>query len=257
MPSCSKAKNPRGIEIKFEEETHRYSSMIDGKEVTYISGTSFVSKFFEPFDPTGIITKKCAKKRGLTVEALKQHWKDKADRSCAYGTKIHECCEDTLLERPLRNSAENEKERDAIKNAIATARRVKDRAEILGIEKIIFDENLKIAGTIDLLIRAKKDNRIWICDWKTNERLSRENTYNKFGLPPIENIPDTNIGHYLCQLNLYEYLLKKAGYVDQNEKIGKVLFHITEGGAKSFVLDDAQREIEAMVDVFQKNGGVL
>ena len=257
MPSCSRAKNPHGIEIRFEEDTHGYSSIIDGKEITYISGTTFVSRFFEPFDPTGIITRKCAQKRGLTVEALKQQWRDKASRSCAYGTKIHECCEDTLLERPLRNTAADRREELAIRNAVATSNRVRDRAEILGIEKIIFDENLRIAGTIDLLIRSRKDGRIWICDWKTNEKLSRENPYNKFGLPPIENVPDTSIGHYSLQLNLYEHILKKAGYVDGDEKIGKVLFHITESGTKSFVLDDAQNEIEAMIGAFKRKGGVL
>jgi ATP-dependent exoDNAse (exonuclease V) beta subunit len=257
MPSCNKARNPHGIEIKFEEESHRYSSIIDGKEITYVSGTSFVSKFFPQFDPTGVITRKCAQKRGLTVEALKQQWREKANRSCAYGTKIHECCEDTLLGRTLRNRAENPKEEFAIRNAVMTAEKVRGRSEILGVEKIIFDEDLRIAGTIDLLIRAKKNNQVWICDWKTNEKLSKNNTYNDFGLPPIEHIPNTSFGHYTCQLNLYEYLLKKVGYIDENEKVGKVLFHITENGTKSFVLDDIQKEIGDMIDVFNKKGGVL
>jgi len=39
MPSCSKAKNPRGVEIIFTEEDHKYKSIIDGQEVFYTSGT--------------------------------------------------------------------------------------------------------------------------------------------------------------------------------------------------------------------------
>jgi hypothetical protein len=252
MPSCSTAKNPRGVTITFTEEDHKYSSVIDGKDVTYISGTTFISRFFPPFDPTGCITRACARKRGLTVESLRQQWREKADNSCRYGTKIHECCEDTLLERPLRNSPSNSKEEYAIKNAVQIARKVHERSEIVGVEKIIFDERLKIAGTIDLLIRAKKDNRLWICDWKTNEKIETENKYNKFGFDPISHVPAINFHEYGMQLNLYEYLLKCAGYCDLDESVGKVLFHITEKGVKSYPLPDYQKEIKDMISVYEK-----
>ena len=46
MPQCSKQKNNNGIEIVFEEDTHKYYSIINNKTIDYISGTTFVSKFF-------------------------------------------------------------------------------------------------------------------------------------------------------------------------------------------------------------------
>jgi ATP-dependent exoDNAse (exonuclease V) beta subunit len=252
MPSCSKAKNPHGIEISFEEESHKYTSVINGKEIQYISGTTFIGKFFPEFDPTGIITKKCAAKRGLTVEALKAEWKEKADNSCKFGTKIHETCEDILLEQDFRNTAQNEREKFSMEVAKQVALKVKKRADVIGIEKIIFDEDLKIAGTMDLFIKSKKDGKFWIIDWKTNEKIEIENKYRNFGLKPIEHIPGTNYGHYSMQLNLYEYILKKVGYVDKNEKIGKCLIHITDKGSKTYVLNDYQKEIQDMIDIYQK-----
>lgn len=43
MPGTSKAKNPKGIEIVFEEESHSYTSVVCGKELSYVSGTTFLS----------------------------------------------------------------------------------------------------------------------------------------------------------------------------------------------------------------------
>ena len=99
MPSCSKAKNPQGIIIEFFEDTHKYKSIIDGKEINYVSGTTFLGKFFKPFDPTGEITARCAKKEGVTVEEIKARWAEKGRQSCIFGTRVHETCEDVFNNR--------------------------------------------------------------------------------------------------------------------------------------------------------------
>ena len=39
MPHCSTARNPRGVEIVFTEEDHKYTSVINGKQINYVSGT--------------------------------------------------------------------------------------------------------------------------------------------------------------------------------------------------------------------------
>lgn len=252
MPRCSKATNPRGIEIIFEEESHKYSSIINDKEIIYTSGTTFVGKFFPKFDPTGQITIKCAQKRGLTVEALKAQWKEKSINSCIFGTKIHETCEDTLLNNTLRNKPNNNRERFSMIVAQKAAKKIMEKCEILGIEKIIFDEQLKIAGTMDLFAKSKKDGKLWIIDWKTNEKIETENTYKNFGFKPIEHIPSTNYGHYDMQLNLYEYILKEVGYINKNEEVGKCLIHITEKGSKTYLIDTHQKEISDMIEIFKK-----
>ena len=252
MPSCSTSQNPRGITITFTESNHKYTSIIDGKEISYISGTTFISKFFPPFDPTGNITRACAKKRGLTVEALKQEWKDKADKSCAFGTKIHESVEDTLNGKTLRNKPLDLREELTMMNAVNLGKKLLDRFDILGVEKIIFDENLKIAGTMDLFVKSKTNGRYWIFDHKTNNSIDKENKYNKFGLHPIEHIPDTNFYHYQLQLQLYEYLLKEVGYIPKDSDVGKCLFHITDKGVKTYQLGDYSKDMIAMINEYKK-----
>ena len=50
MPGTSTSTNPSGIKITFEEKTHKYWSIIDNKELRYVSGTTFVHKFLPEFD---------------------------------------------------------------------------------------------------------------------------------------------------------------------------------------------------------------
>lgn len=119
MPGTSKARNPKGIEITFEELTHKYSSVVNGKEIKYTSGTQFCGMFFPEFDPTGEITKRCALKEGLTVEAIKEKWAAKGRESCRLGTRMHETCEDVFLGNKFRNSPEDDVEKSRFKNAIA------------------------------------------------------------------------------------------------------------------------------------------
>ena len=168
MPGTSKAKNPRGIEIVFTEDDHKYRSTINGKELVYVSGTQFIGKYFKPFDPTGIITERCAKKEGITVEELKARWQAKGANSCRLGTRLHETIEDILQSRALRNSPEDEAEERRFKNGVEVAKKLLDRVDVLGIEKIVFSDRLKVAGTIDLLAKSKKTGQLLLIDHKTN-----------------------------------------------------------------------------------------
>ena len=250
MPACSKQTNPKGVEIVFEELSHKYSSTIDGKEIIYTSGTSFVHKFFPQFDPTGEITKRCALKEGISPEELRAKWREKANRSSRFGTKIHETVEDVLKGNMLRNKPLDKKEERTMKSAVKLGKLILKNMDVIGIEMIVFDLGIKIAGTMDLYVRSKKDGTVWILDHKTNEHIDTFNKYNKFALPPIENVADTNFFQYALQLNLYENILKRAGYANKNEKIEKALFHITESGNKTYPLPSMQEEICRMIDYY-------
>jgi hypothetical protein len=247
MPGCSKQRNPKGIEITFEEDTHKYYSIIDNETIEYISGTTFIHKFFPKFDPTGSIAKRCALKEGITVDEIRKKWKKSGEEASSFGTKIHETMEDIILGNPLRNTPNNEKEKNTMEVAVKLANNIVDGMDIVGVEKIVFDHTLRIAGTIDLLARSKKNGSLWILDHKTNKKIVTENTYNSFALDPIRHIGDLNYWHYNLQLNLYEYILKRAGYIDENEKVYKALFHITENDSTIYKLTDLQKEIKDMI----------
>ena len=240
MPSCSKAKHPSGVEILFEEESHRYSSVLNGREIEYTSGTTFVHKFFPEFDPDGKILERCALKEGKTPMQLKKEWDDNRDASCRFGTRCHEICEDVLLARKRRNEPENEKERLTFEQGAQMANAFRTQLDILAVEKIVFNPFLPrpIAGTIDLLARSRKDGSVLILDWKTNKSIDRENKWNKFGLDPISDVPDLNLYHYGLQLSLYQYLLTLGKYVPVGSKFKRAIIHLTETGHEIIQLPD-------------------
>lgn len=198
MPGTSKAKNPRGIDIEFTEATHAYSSIVDGHHLKYVSGTSFLSRFFPQFDPTGAIAERCAKREGITAEEMRERWAAKGRESTHLGTRLHELCEDVILGNSIRNSPESPSEMKRFTNGKKLAEKLKNTIDILGVEKIVFSHRLPtpIAGTIDLLGRSRKDGSYLILDWKTNKEIERDNKYSKFCLDPIKHIPDTALHHY-------------------------------------------------------------
>ncbi len=249
MPGSSKAKHPRGWSIEFFEDTHKYISDIDGQEVTYVSGTQFIHKFFKPFDADGEIARRCAAKEGCTVEEIKAKWAQAGRDASALGTKVHECCEDIengKSDRELRNTPSNLQEELMMSNAVKMAKKFYNGLDILGIEKIVFSPALRVAGTIDLFARSKKDGSYLIIDWKTNKSIDIEDKWGKFALPPISHLHDTNYVTYSCQLSLYEYILKREGYVPRDAKFKKYLVHVTTEGAKLIEALDLSTEIRDM-----------
>lgn len=254
MSSCIKDKNPRNVEIVFTKHDHCYKSLIDNQEITYISVTTFISKFFPSFDSTGEITAACARKRGITVESMRHEWDTIAKNASEFGTKIHEVIEDYLMGRNPRKVPSNDKETKTFVNAKKLTDKLLEIFDIIFVEKIIFDERLKIAGTADILARSKKDGVFWILDNKTNKKIELENKYNDFGYEPIKHIPGINFHEYALQLSMYEFILKYAGYIDEKEYVKRALLHITENGVKSYVLPDYCKEVKNMINFYQKNG---
>ena len=252
MPQCSTQKNKDGVEILFEEESHRYTSVLNGETVEYVSGTTFVNSFFPKFDPDGKIAKRKALSEGITEEEIRKRWENSGKEASAFGTKIHETMEDVLSGNFLRNKPENDKEKATMSAAVKLAKKILEKCDIVGIERIVFDTGILIAGTIDLLARSKKDGTLWIFDHKTNKKIEIENRWRKFGLEPITNVPDTNFFHYSLQLNLYENIMRRAGYVDEREKIKKGILHITQDGNKTYGIGDFQDEIKKMVSSFKR-----
>ena len=249
MPGSSKAKHPSGVEIEFFEDTHRYVSLIKGQEIVYSSGTQFVHYFFPAFDVDGKIAERCAAKEGCTVEEIKAKWAKAGREASTLGTKVHECCEDIVLgkaENELRNKPDNPKEAKMMANAIKMAKRFYSGLDILGVEKIVFSPTLKIAGTIDLFARSKKDGTYLILDWKTNKAIDVEDKWNTHALGPISHFPATNYIQYSGQLNLYQYLLQREGYVPRNAKFKRYLIHVTEQDANLIEVSDMQLEIRDM-----------
>ena len=113
-------------------------------------------------------------------------------------------------------------------------------------ELVVFDERLRIAGSIDMLYRDPQTDELWIYDWKRSKEFKHSNKWQS-GIGILGHLDDCNIAHYSLQLNLYEHILK----THYNVKIaGKCLVrcHPNLSTYERFVVPDMSHEISMILD---------
>ena len=77
-------------------------------------------------------------------------------------------------------------------------------------EWTIFDEELKLAGSIDMVFYDQDTHTYHIYDWKRCRNIQKTNGFNKWGNKEcIDHLPDSNFWHYSLQLNIYKALLER------------------------------------------------
>ena len=75
-------------------------------------------------------------------------------------------------------------------------------------EWMIYDKELKLAGSIDMIFK-NKNGSLEIYDWKRCKEIKKTG-WNKFAKTEcIEHLPDSNYWHYTLQLNTYKYMIEK------------------------------------------------
>ena len=76
-------------------------------------------------------------------------------------------------------------------------------------EWAVYDESLKLAGTIDMCA-INANGSLSLYDWKRTKAIKKINYYKKYStLETLHYFDDTNFNHYALQLNLYKYILEK------------------------------------------------
>lgn len=218
-------------EIQFEESKHSY--IVKGER--YTSSTTFLKQFYSQFDSEYHSHKK-SKEEGVSQEEILSKWKLEASSSTIRGNSIHKYIEDRqngLIVRPPN--------RIVIKQYLSLVEFLsKNNITKIFNEFRVYDESLKIAGTMDALYI--KDNRFIILDWKTNKKLSIDNPYKNFCKYPFKKVPDTTLGHYYLQINLYRYIITKIVGKDMIEDNHYVIYFPHEGDMEIFEIPNLQKE---------------
>jgi hypothetical protein len=256
--------HPRDDRIQFEEETHTYT--IDGVRKGWTSCTGFLHNFFGHFDADAVIAKMMAspdwyKKPyfGMTAEAIKKQWADKGAASSTAGTRMHLDIEHFYNALPVCEPAEYTVETCThvtdvdkwIPNSSPEWNYFCDYQAIVGsvfkpfrTEWLVFDEEHKVAGSIDM-VYMKKDGTLAIYDWKRAESIKTENRWQK-GLGPVSHLDDTNYWHYSLQLNVYRYILQKYyGYTVS--ELALVILHPINSTYKVMKLNLMDEEVRDMM----------
>ena len=183
--------------MTFDEKEHRYVK--DGIE--YLSVSRFLEKFKPPFNKE-LISGMVAKKQGKEPDDILSMWNLNSEISTNYGTSIHKGIELFVKHKTISKLPHI---RESTEKFIEKFKGKKLRSEI-----VAFDDEHRIAGTIDLL-ELLGNKRVRIIDIKTNYEMDKEKRGNF--LAPIDTIPNTKINGYRLQTSMYKYLVEKHGFI--------------------------------------------
>lgn len=193
--------------LRYYDKAHTY--WIGKKQLTSV--TTWVGTFFEKFDAKRIarmLSKFPAnKKLKHGMRWFLKDWKARANS----GTTVHEYLEwyvnDDLPEDFYNLGTEIEKSK--YEQGVRYLKTIKGD---LQAELKVYDEELLLAGTIDL-IETLEDGSINLIDWKTNKKLNKKGYQGKKGIkPPLTEYDDCHMTKYGLQLSTYAYILERQGY---------------------------------------------
>lgn len=239
--------HPRDSNIFFDEEKHAYKTT-NVPDLTSV--TTFIKKFFSEFDADAIIAKMARfgalgkKYPNMTPQQVKDAWALNGKLASEKGTKLHRYIE-------LFFNGIQEEDKVGIEPEVdmfyTWASNLDLKYRPFRTEWIIYDEELKIAGTIDMLFAVDVADRrkVAIFDWKCSKEIKFTNPYGN-ARAPLEYLKDCNYNHYSLQLNLYKYLLEK-NYDLQVVEMNLVVIHSNNKEALLVPITNMQKEIRRML----------
>lgn len=192
----------RDKRIKFDPVEHRY--FIDGNPDT-ISVTQLIDKFFPEFDALYWAPIKAAQ-LGISTEEILAEWESKRIDSANKGTALHEA-----IENYYNNKSHNSSTKE-FGHFLSFRERYKGMTPYRS-EWRIFDEDLMVAGTIDMVYK-KEDGSLYMFDWKRSEKVVNNDGTIKhdkfqFAFGELNHLGDNSYNRYCLQQNIYKAILEK------------------------------------------------
>jgi hypothetical protein len=200
--------HPRDAAITFEDKKHEYT--VNG-EKGYTSVTTFVHKHFASFDSNKLINTILNSKKmkdptykyyGMNKQQILDDWENNRNQAAKEGTKMHydiECYYNLINNE--NTSIEFVYFKDFVKDF--------PQLKAYRTEWMVYYEEYRISGSIDMVFENLEDGTLQIYDWKRTKGLEYEAYGNKRAITPcISTYPDTNFWHYSLQLNMYKRILE-------------------------------------------------
>lgn len=204
--------------LVFHPDNHLYESIDKTEAIDWISVTTLVSFFKQPFDSKKIAEKVSKNKKskwyGMTPDSIINTWNSESKRATDLGTWYHNQRENDLLEcKSLNRHGVNlgvfapVVDEHGVKTA--SSQKLDD-----GIypEHLIYMKSAGICGQSDLVEIA--NGHVHILDYKTNKEIKTSSFVNWEGLSqkmnqPLSHLDDCNYFHYALQLSIYMYMIIK------------------------------------------------
>lgn len=203
-------------DIQFNSDTHTYR--VKNYSNPFISVTTLIDLYSHQFDSDAIATK-TAKKRKIDKKDLLDEWEQKKNVSIDKGKYIHSFIENRIK---VKNYEDNtnlyQKEKSYFLDF--EEKFLKDKS-ILYSEKVLYNSENHLAGTIDCLAYDEKDNKLYYIDWKTNEKISSNNKYQNLKFP-LNKYQQCSKEIYALQLSFYRYMIETE-VIDKDSSLSNLL----------------------------------
>jgi len=200
--------------LKFTPHNHKYTSE-DG--IDWLSVTSLISQFKQPFDAETIASKVAKSKKskwyGMTPAEIKEAWKSEAKRATDLGTWYHNQRENDLCQigdmerhgvtvpvfKPIEVEGIKYSPEQKLKEGIYP-------------EHMVYLRSAGVCGQSDLV--EVVDGKVHITDYKTNKEIKVEGFTNWEGKTqkmsyPLSHLDDCHLNHYALQLSMYLFIILK------------------------------------------------
>ena len=256
--------------IKFYAKGHKYEILSDPGS-KYTSVTTWNHQHFPKFDADAVIANIFKSKSwgpghkywDMTAEQIKASWKSNGDAVSGAGTNLHERIEHFMNDHRFSFRYTHEDLYDEYKYGIKDYKTdalewqyfmhfVRDHPKLnpYRTEWMIFDEDLKIAGSIDM-VYENPDGTLAIYDWKRSKDISKFNNWKQFATNPlISHLHDTNFWHYSLQLNTYKAIIE-AKYGKIVTKLSLVRLH-PDNIEKTYEILDVPILEKEIADLFEE-----
>lgn len=200
--------------LQFTAHNHKYTSQDD---INWLSVTSLISNFKQPFDADKIAGRVAKSKKskwyGMTPTEIKEAWKAEALRATTLGTWYHNQRESDIcgldnMERygttvPVIKPIEIEGIKHSSSQKLSNG---------VYPEHMVYLKSAGICGQSDLV--EVIDGKVHITDYKTNKEIKVEGFTNWEGISqkmssPVSHLDDCHLNHYALQLSMYLFIILK------------------------------------------------
>ena len=167
----------------------------------------------------------------MTREQIKELWNKNGEFAASMGTKMHANIEN------FYNGIQHETES---KEFELFSQFMEDHRDLepYRTEWVVFDENAKISGSIDMVFKDPVNRgKFIICDWKRSKELKLKNPWQNGTSEFTRHLQDTNFVHYSLQLTIYKRILEKNYGIEISDCYIVVLHPSQETYIKKQILD--------------------
>jgi ATP-dependent exoDNAse (exonuclease V) beta subunit len=272
--------HPRDANIRFQEEGHKYTILTDPTS-KYTSCTTWNHSHFAKFDADAVVASMMKGKNwnpankywGMTADQIKQQWASSGQAAAQAGTQMHyqiEC----FMNNPRLSMSYTHKDLyhdfmgdDGTTTGATTGTTTEFMFFIEFIrntpnlvpyrtEWLIYDEQVKISGSVDMVYENQEDGTLAIYDWKRSAKIEKTNGWGKTATTEcISHLPDTNFWHYALQLNTYKTIIER-NYGKKVSALFLVRLH-PDNPNKSYELLRVPVLEEEMANLFNERLSVL